>query len=324
MSISKKNLAIIKSPFQLICLNEYLNEINKNPTFILIIPINKAEITQYLSLVDSLSIKNYKIVLGYPILNQLRILFLSFNNYNKLILGHFYDNICQFSFSMVKNEETVFLDDGVSSLSILEDLKRKRVLNKKKHYLKYFYYKRLKTPVNFKFYTLFHQSFPTNNYFDTIENNLNLYASKISNVTFNSMLYFIGDPMVEFNMIKREKHESLILKLNKKYDILYFPHRREHKKKLDEYAAKGIKIYSSDLTFESFIISQKIMPSKIAGFISTALITTRLLLINHLKTDSFFYVDLKEEDFVNKDIMTPHTKKVLKYFSDNKYNKLRC
>ena len=77
--------------------------------------------------------------------------------------------------------------------------------------------------------------------------------------------------------------------------IYYFPHPKENIELSKKILPQNLKIIKSNLNFETFLISQKIIPKLIIGFNTTSLIIIKKIFINKIKLLNYHLV-IKKRD----------------------------
>ena len=176
----------------------------------------------------------------------------------------------------------------------------------------------LKKKYNYHNYTFF--SHFNKKYFDTRQNiyikneYTHIKALKKKTTIKKNYIILLGTPFVKKSLLK-EKHYIKCLKfLKKKYinrDIYYFPHPKENTNDIRK--LNLFKIIKSNLGFEIYLLSQKIIPSKIIGLNSTAFIMISILFNNRINLENYFYIDEDNENITKKNVL--FQKKIINYFS---------
>lgn len=181
------------------------------------------------------------------------------------------------------NATIVYLDDGNSTLSLLPPTSRKR-LNSGSSPHKIFYlllelYKNLKgiRRVFFSFYNLTDRGFP----YPIITNNLSIL--KTDDIVYRKYgIYIIGTNSSQIGW-SREMYVDKIriirdyVRKNTNEPIYYCPHRRDERQYQKEFQEIGIFLYETEVSVEVDFVSNKLYPSMVFGFGSTAMLTLKML-----------------------------------------------
>ena len=178
-----------------------------------------------------------------------------------------------------------------------------------------FYLKKIYNHHNYIFFSHFDKK-----YFDTRQNRYikneytHIKALKKKTTTKKNYIILLGTPFLKKSLIK-EKHYIKCLKfLKKKYinrDIYYFPHPKENTNDIRK--LNLFKIIKSNVGFEIYLLSQKIIPSKIIGFNSTALIIINILFNKRIDLENYFYINENNKYIGKKNLL--FQKKIINYFS---------
>jgi hypothetical protein len=290
--MNNKALSIVRSPFQLICLNEYLLE-NSNNIKCLIIVNTEKEKDQCLQILKYLKLLDYSIFIAKPFYVQINLSKLISKKYEELVIGHYFDNICVFAARILRYKKLVVLDDGVSTLAI-NKLKSKtspygRIYFKQKFFNFFFH-----SPKNFIFFTIFFDHIASSNLYVKSKNNLTFLSDQVSPNFDKNCVYFIGDPVVEEKLISLDDYLVFLERLSNKSKLIYFPHRNESEANLTRYRNIGVEIRSLNVSFEIYLVQNNVIPNKLISFHSTALFTSRLILNKFIDRIKFYYIELDQ------------------------------
>ncbi len=87
--------------------------------------------------------------------------------------------------------------------------------------------------------------------------------------------YFIGQPFIELNICSKKQYFSSLFDISKKYkNLIYIPSRKESDQNLNQISnSLAINIFRTETNIELFFIENKLIPKRVLGFNSTALLT---------------------------------------------------
>tara|TARA_B110000027_G_C16112095_1_gene298227 strand:+ start:1787 stop:2752 length:966 start_codon:yes stop_codon:yes gene_type:complete len=277
----KKNnsIAFISSPFQLLCLKEFIEEKKIKTITINFIQVNKSEenVKQInltakflgLEIIKNFYIKKFK--LNY--INYLLMFFLKKVNF--LVVGSHFNSHFVFLSRIIRFKNLFILDDGIATIMIGE--------NQKKLIARSFTYNLY--PKNRIYFTLF----KSNNLKNYIINNFTYTKNLIYKKKYKNVVIILGGPLAEGNFVSHKEYESFILNIKNKFSnktLHYLPHRLENINKLSKL---NLEIDQSNFGFEIYLALNEFLPKIIIGFYSTALITTKILLKNDKNVRIFNY-----------------------------------
>tara|TARA_R110001632_G_scaffold16589_3_gene53410 strand:+ start:4812 stop:5921 length:1110 start_codon:yes stop_codon:yes gene_type:complete len=217
--------------------------------------------------------------------------------------------VFQVLLSMLKYKELVITDDGLATINIYKYFCEKNIIFKESNnqsLSKYLIYKAL----NIKFIEPEKISFFS---FLTLEDNKNIYhlykcdfnhiknlfQEKATTIESRDSHYFIGQKLVDVNLVTETKYLQLINDyINENINgntLHYIPHRGESKSILIQLSAnEQIKIVNVNVPIELFFLQESIQPSSLASFYSTALITLSLF----LKCPQIKVIKLEKKDLL--------------------------
>ena len=236
-------IAYIESPLQLLCAIEFHQSHKSVKTFFIRKSTNATDkqIEYILNKYSFLKI-NYSFISNLELINIFSwILFIGKNFYKKVLFGND-DSVISYFFI-----RKTLSDDGTKTISIVEK-------NKSKKYWTFFNLYNLKT-----------------HSFEFFKDNFKTYDLATEN-----SIYLIGQKLVEEKLLDKHTYMLILKKIKSKYSnhsIYYFKHRGENDVNLNEIKKIGFIIKSLDYPIEFHPIEQKIMPSHIISFCSTALIS---------------------------------------------------
>jgi hypothetical protein len=278
---NQKSLALISSPLQLISLKEFENKY-KGLDLEIFVFITEDDDTikrqiKFTSEFLNLNISNY-IVSKSSVIKYLKlILMFSFKQYNLLILGSYFNSIFFFTHLITKFKKLVFVDDGSETFFI-----KKINLARHSFFGKLFNWR---YPIN-SFHFSFYEGLDIN-YFDY--NDFSYLKNFSEKKPVGDFIVLLGSNFVESNQMSFYDYNSRIEHIKKKFNskkIIYIPHRREYE---SNYVNYGLEVVKPDTCFEIFLLKMDRLPTYIIGFFSTALITSKMIIDNAVKTEILNY-----------------------------------
>jgi len=316
------NLFIIESPFQLFCAQEALRHFSckENQLVILYSPEyrNNAQIKATLekdiwkqvSEVYRHAMGSLSYMTVFPYIQVAKMIYqIRKNRYEKLFIGEYRTQLMHIFLNNLQFNEAYLLDDGTATIIIQSEyftlsnnelaahLNRSLGLWKKMLLgvcgLRTNPYNQL-----INIFSIFDLS-PINEEQKVIKNDFSFYASILNQkVIEDNYVYFLGGNWSEEGIISNEDYFSLLYEVRKYFNckrkkIYYLPHRREDENKLHNLEEKlGWQIIKPDVPIELFLLREKILPSEITGFMSTALFSLSILFIrSNIKLYSFYLSD---------------------------------
>ena len=181
------------------------------------------------------------------------------------------------------------MDDGIIVSSIPDFINSNKKIIKssliKKLLYNYFIY-----PKKIELFSIFQVS--KHRSISLIKNNMGVLNSMLALKKTSNKLMIIGQPFVEHKMLNLEHYISIIQTIKndfKGYKIKYFPSRKELPKKLNQLSNLcDIEIINSVNNIEIYLLKNNLIPKKIVGFTSSALIT-----INTIFNSNSNLIDIK-------------------------------
>lgn len=285
--MKKNKLAVlVSSPFQTLCAIEYLMSNNIDSA-----DFYADEDAKNNAMISRLLLTNgYSLHVVKSLKNTLQYLFNSqFDKYEIILVGDYFSYLLYiFTIKMSKYKtNVVYLDDGNSTLEMLPSSKRNR--------FKLTFYKRL-----FCFYFTIIQCIRRVNisYF-TIFDDLKICKKNVTVHNFKHLLkhnrskesegvYIIGTNTYDLD-INVESYKNTLLQINNFYTasglkVFYCPHRRDNNKYDDFCISNGIILFDTKISVEIDFLYNKITPSVVIGFGSSALFS-----LNKIFTNSAYY-----------------------------------
>jgi len=317
--MSRKIISVIRSPFQLLCLCEFLFQNLIDDYECHVILNTEKDKLQCNNIKNFFKINFSSINVVNSISLVLKLKFFS-KNCSQLILGHLFDNISIISSKLISYNDLIILDDGVSSIAIRDYILFGKSpygnsLGLKQQIFDFF----IKTPKTFSLFTIFYEHLELNDNIKLIPNDFECLTSNIKFEKKDSLVYFIGGTEVEDGLISKINFLNFFQNLKEK-NIIYFPHRREELEKLKLLEPLDIQSCISNIPFELFLLKSKKSPKKIIGFSSSALFTSRSILKNDFHKVDFYYIELN--DSVAEKKLDDHLIRIQDFYKTIGYNKI--
>jgi hypothetical protein len=252
-------IAYIDSPLQLICAIEYQQK-NHGINFFYIRRSSNETDKQINYIIDKYSFLQLKFIYIPPLVFCnifLWFRFIVFNFYKKILFGNNDSLIGRFFINKTLS------DDGTKTISILSRRSFK------------------------KYWTFFDVNDMKVHSFEFIKSFFN-----VNKLDETNLVYFIGQKLVEAQLLENAKYLELLKKVKIQFNnskIYYFKHRGESDNNLAEIKKMGFIVKSLDYPIEFHPIEEKIKPSHVIGFFSTALIT-----LNEIYNINFSYLVVRK------------------------------
>ncbi len=182
----------------------------------------------------------------------------------------------------VEKEKVFLLDDGVMTISIYENNIKTKKLNKYDFKEIRFLFFGLKIKIRDKINVFTYFDLEPVNGIEVVKNKLIFLKDRYLQGASvdNSCIYYLGNPSTRYvdDDTYIENLHRLIKKFNKK--VIYIPHRGESEEmKKTLYAINNplFSIIDINMPVELYFLENKIYPSKIIAYFSTALITLHMI-----------------------------------------------
>jgi hypothetical protein len=291
MNNRNMTLAIISSPFQLLSLGEFISHYRVSEYEIIILFYSNKELEQMIEInkiynLDlTIKLKGVKVIQYF----QLLYMALKIKKCESLIIGNFFSDPHLFFSNLIKKEKLIVVDDGMIVNSIPDYIGSKKKilkLSKLKTFLTTLLNINLEYPKKIDLYSIYPQK--KHKQISYKKNNLKVLNSQLTNKKQSNTLLIIGQPFVELNMLSLEKYVKTIRDIVKdfnNYQLLYFPSRKELPRKLKKInKIDNVEIINSINNIELYLLKNELLPKKIVGFTSSALITLNTIFNskNHL------------------------------------------
>jgi hypothetical protein len=208
-------------------------------------------------------------------------------SFHKIFIGEFRSDEMWMMLNSLHPNEAFLLDDGNMTIEVqthyLKNINDYNIKRKKKKDIlfKYFRLKSAKRKM-INLFTMFELKPYINQ--KIVSNDFSVIASQIKNsgrFSDNSRIYFIGANIIELGIVT-EKYFFDCMKFinhyyqNKNMKVVYLPHRREKKEKLEKMKRLfDFEIQQSEFLLELYFYYKKINPKHIASFYSTALFSLK-------------------------------------------------
>ncbi len=300
------NLFIIRSPLQLINSLEAIEYFNlQNNILVLIynntentnkqmdtlismyewkeiIKINekqkRSKYFEYIKFVKKLKLKSYNY-----------LFFSNLGSIHKLLLAN------------LKRQRTIYLDDGVETITRYNNIFIPNKLNKVKFRQLRFLPAGLKIKIE--------DSIDLFTYFDlepfrsskVIKNSLKNFQNKyLKDSSMDNNLYFLGQPLVKTNLLSEInyfEYLDYVISLNSNKKIIYIPHRTEIiSDRLKLYVSDKFEIIDINMPIELYFLQNNLYPGHIISFMTTAFFTLQKLYSN----SKFSYIYIPSEKILER------------------------
>lgn len=306
-------LLIVASPLQ--CINaieaaRYLNA--KSLEIVMLIDGNvknkqqMEDVFNYLNIVAPVTVidvpKNQKLLPRLVFLLKLRHKINIDQKFKYVIIGHF-RSIFQAATANLYNCPQIFVDDGTRTIEDARFLKGNGYRTVEFR-LKRFVYTLFSVDIfprqdDYTFFTYYAEKISIENGGRIIKNNFNVLKNKMlaSRVEQNQKIVFIGQSLVDTNLLSQEDYLSLLKGIDGYYtsefgdqkQVEYYAHRNESEEieRLIENQL-GWKITRNKLPLELHFISTGQLPKEIGFFFTSAAETLSFIFEKNLKLNSFY------------------------------------
>ena len=299
------NLYVIASPLQLINAQEAVKKFSLNKNILVIIDTagknNTLQVNKVLKksffqdIIRIESSKKSRFFIYVKLIKQLQK-----KSYNKVFLGNF-GSINHMIASNVNLKKLYLIDDGTITISIYEGLIKRfqtKFNMKKIRFYLFGLTTELKHTLNY--FTVFR--LPAKENVEILHNDYSYLKKEYSIKDFEKdkkIVYFLGQPLVENSLITKEnysKYMQEVIQYFKGNKIIYIPHRSEiFTDKIDSFVNENFVIQQSTIPVELLFLEDKVAPSIVSSFVSTALFTMEEIF--HEKTEVISF-KVEESDFL--------------------------
>jgi hypothetical protein len=218
------------------------------------------------------------------------------NDISSIILGNMNNNYCRFIYRHFKGDSSYIIDDGFVTVfhkhQTSNNLKNKEKIKK----LGKGYIEKLILNVskikweNLSFFSIFNTDRNVSNRFDLLKSKLKSYKPV-------NQVFFIGQPLVAYDLVSEETYISTVNKIfseftSRGYECFYLPHRIN----TNENIPSHWKTKSFDYPIECYPVFNNTVPEAFFSFYSTAIFSLSLIL-----DESHNFNFIKASDFINNE-----------------------
>lgn len=278
----KYNLFIVSSPLQIMNAIEAVEHFKtQNNILLLLSSENKNQLIQMNHLIkfmDWLRIE-YVSTLSYKGINRLfftRVITRQFKyikNYeiDKLFVGDYRSEHLNHMVNYFGNNDVYLLDDGLNQLGYSKYLQNQSYKFKIRRLIYGLFFYNL-SKIKYTIFSIF-----TIENEKTIKNNYTFFKKYINTKVMEKEVYFIGQPLVELNIIDEKCFKKELIKIINFYSknlFIYILHRKENEEKINKLSKElNFEYKKFNNIIELEMINSDKIPSDIATFYSTAIIT---------------------------------------------------
>ncbi|OFX37855.1 MAG: hypothetical protein A2X08_06070 [Bacteroidetes bacterium GWA2_32_17] len=212
-----------------------------------------------------------------------------------LIIGNYTGLLTNYVLQNFKTKEVIVVDDGLGTLKIAKYRKREIQTN-----INHFWFHDKNKPIirklfgirnivhpNITFFSIYNIKVPVN---DTLLLNKFDFLKSDQKFEISDNVYIIGQPVVEVGIIDINSYLNYLRKITDNYNsntVFYIPHRRENENNLNR-INKLCTIKQFNVPVELALTNEKMLPKRIIGFTSSALLNLKKI-FNHLViVESYF------------------------------------
>ena len=267
-------LGVVSSPFQLMCLNEFLI-LNETKKYIIHSYYDsQKEKSQLKEVINFLSIDNVKLIRAIRGFQYIYPYLFSCNKkIDTLIIGNYFTRIHRLYQKLIKSKRVILVDDGSISLNLKNSFKFNKVSNPYGNTNRIDEILGIENHFKFEIFTIF--NLKPNKYFSVHSNELSYVRAKVKKFKKEKSIVIIGQPLVEKKFTDVKCYMDYLSTISKKFDgynIFYFPSRKESVENILNIQKKfGFSIKNSEINIELYLIKYGILPDKIIGITTSAL-----------------------------------------------------
>jgi len=316
------NLFIIGTPLQLLNAIEAVKHFHlENNILVLVhrsLKANKAQIDSIISLYKWKEVIEIEYSKNSSILKYIDLVKRLKRDRYKYVFIPKLEVVPKLVIANVKKEKVFLLDDGVMTISIYENNIKKNIINKYNFKELRFLFFGLKIKIRDKINLFTYFDLEPINGIEVVKNELTFLKKTYLEGAKkdDSCVYFLGHPSSRY--IDDETYyrslENIIKKYNKK--IIYIPHRGENEKSKNILSSMENQLFSVldiSMPVELYFLENKIYPSKVIAYYSTALITLNMI----FKDCEISFIPIPLDRDINNAL-----KNVYKIFDDEKLLRL--
>ena len=275
------NIFIVSSPLQLMNAIEATNYFKTNNNILLLLYTDNTKVVNQMKKIVHFVQweKIISLLLPQKIIDKVTFTY-DINNYfknidtskiDKIFVGEYRSDHVNHIVNFFKNKNIYLLDDGLAQVSYHKEISNESFKVKIKRLIySLLLYKLAK--IKYTFFTIFDIKNEK-----VIKNRYGFFKKYIQDKEVGNSVYFIGQPLVELNIINEDDYKKELSKIinfysNKKF--IYILHRREDEKRTKKLSIElnfEYKVFDNLIELE--MITSKIVPSDFATFYSTAIVT---------------------------------------------------
>jgi len=212
---------------------------------------------------------------------------------DKIFVGEYRSDHVNHIVNFFQNRDIYLLDDGLAQTDYHQGVSSQSFGVKIRRFIyKILFYKL--NPIEYTFFTMFDIENEK-----VVKNSYNFFKRYIENKTIKESVYFIGQPLVEMEILTKDIYKNELSKVINFYgtkEFKYILHRREKE--------ENIKKLSDELNFQYIefenlieveMLNSKVVPSDFATFFSTAIVT----LPNFIKESKYRVFEINNR-YLNK------------------------
>jgi hypothetical protein len=315
----EKNVFILLTPHSYLnaCELQYKLKLSKESMYIYFLTEHRESLRQINNIIDSTKWQRIRFLFGQKgrkigknkffellilIRNHIYVLYLNLfiSQARRLVIGNILNPWMKFLVSRSNAKEIFILDDGNSTIPILME---NRNINDKfcippqlKSRKNRLMFRLQNLPVRNNrliFFTIFDQ-WDENHSMKKIINNLEFLKMFDGSFHKTNEVLLIGSPLADFGLITKEVFHKVLLAIQEYFtgqEVVYVRHRTESEELPGE-----LKTISLDKPVELYLLENRILPSVVASFFSSAGINLNRIFGNQLKV---FYIRIPDDYIVN-------------------------
>ncbi len=210
--------------------------------------------------------------------------------YDKVFLG-IYGSVGRLFLANLSYKESYLIDDGTATIIAHQNIMNNQTPNFKEFRAIFFGLRiRHNTPIHF--FTIFHLKKITN---ETIINHRFEYVKQhfLQQNHSDNTVYILGQNIIDVSIVSKEAYLYYIEQIINKYrtqNIIYMPHRAETlHEELYHLQNKNFTVSENNIPIELYFLKNRIYPSHIISFFTSALYTLNIL-FSKSTVESFFIV----------------------------------
>lgn len=303
-----KNIFIVGTPLQLLNAIEAIYHFDLKDNILVLIhrsmEVNRVQMQSIVSMHKWSEIIEIPYKSGSNLFSYIKIIrYLNYFTYNYMFVTKL-EPIQKVFIANIHKKKVFLLDDGTLTISIYENQIKPNRVNKYSFKEIRFLLFGLKIKVNDAVNLFTYFDLEATDKIDIVKNRLNFLKTSYlgASLVDSERIYFLGQP--SFKHISDSEYIDGIMNLTSLYNkkIVYIPHRGESVKSrtmLLDYNNSLIEILDINMPVELYFLENKIYPTHIISYYSTALVTLHLI-YDQCKVD---YIAIPNGDKINKDLI---------------------